>query len=47
MLRAALLAEIEPAEDSLRFYALGAKGRARVEHVGAKGVPDLAGSLVF
>ncbi|HTG39369.1 CRISPR-associated endonuclease Cas2 [Sphingomonas sp.] len=47
MLRAALLQEVDPAEDSLRFYALGAKGRARIEHVGAKRALDLTGSLVF
>jgi len=27
-------------KDSLRFYMLGKKGRQRVEHVGAKQVPD-------
>jgi CRISPR-associated protein Cas2 len=26
--------------DSLRFYSLGKKGRQRVEHFGAKAVPD-------
>ncbi len=47
MLRAALLAEIDPARDSLRFYALGARGRAKVEHVGAKGVPDLHAPIIL
>lgn len=46
-LRARLLAEADPAKDSLRFYQLGAKGRQRVEHVGAKPVLDLEGPLVF
>jgi CRISPR-associated protein Cas2 len=40
-LRARLLDLYEPAEDSLRFYRLGAKGRRRVEHHGTKDVPDL------
>ncbi len=30
----------DPAEDSLRFYFLGKKGRQKVEHVGAKPVAD-------
>lgn len=46
-LRARLLDEIDPAADSLRFYWLGAKGRQRIEHVGAKPVLDLAEPLVF
>ena len=46
-LRARLLAEIDPARDSLRFYRLGADGRRRVEHVGAKPVLDLDGPLLF
>lgn len=46
-LRARLVAEIDPAVDSLRFYRLGAEGRRRVEHVGAKPVLDLAGPLLF
>lgn len=46
-LRRALLDEIDPHEDSLRFYALGAKGRGRVEHVGSKRVLDLTGPLVL
>ena len=46
-LRARLIAEIEPAEDSLRFYRLGADGRRRVEHVGAKQQLDREGPLVF
>ncbi|MBS1001769.1 CRISPR-associated endonuclease Cas2 [Acetobacter persici] len=46
-LRARLLDEADSAKDSLRFYQLGAKGRQRVEHVGAKPVLDLEGPLVF
>lgn len=46
-LRRRLLAEIDPAADSLRFYRLGADARRRVEHVGAKPVLDLDGPLLF
>ena len=46
-LRARLVTEIDPSHDSLRFYRLGADGRRRVEHVGAKPVLDLDGPLVF
>lgn len=46
-LRGRLLSEIDPLTDSLRFYRLGADGRRRVEHVGAKPVLDLDGPLIF
>jgi CRISPR-associated protein Cas2 len=46
-LRARLIEEIDAGCDSLRFYRLGAEGRRRVEHVGAKPVLDLEGPLVF
>jgi CRISPR-associated protein Cas2 len=46
-LRVRLIAEILPAEDSLRFYRLGAEGKRRIEHVGAKLVMDLEGPLLF
>lgn len=46
-LRARLVDEIDADVDSLRFYALGAKGRKRVEHVGAKAVPDLDAPLIL
>ena len=36
MLRASLVAEADPSQDSLRFYFLGTEWRRRVEHVGAK-----------
>jgi len=46
-LRARLLSEIDETRDSLRFYRLGADGKRRVEHVGAKPILDLDGPLVF
>lgn len=46
-LRARLIDEIDPAWDSLRFYRLGADGKRRIEHVGAKPAVDLDGPLVF
>lgn len=46
-LRAHLLSEIDAEKDSLRFYRLGADGKRRVEHVGAKPVLDLDGPLLF
>jgi CRISPR-associated protein Cas2 len=47
ILRATLIAEIDAQKDSLRFYQLGASGKRRVEHVGAKPALDLEGPLVF
>jgi CRISPR-associated protein Cas2 len=46
LLRARLLKEIDAGCDSLRFYFLGAAGKRRVEHVGAKPVCDLDGPLI-
>lgn len=46
-LRGRLVSEIKIEEDSLRFYRLGADGKRRVEHVGAKPVTDLEGPLLF
>lgn len=46
-LRARLIREIDAASDSLRFYRLGAEGRRRVEHVGAKPAADLDGPLIL
>ena len=46
-LRARLIGEIEVQCDSLRFYRLGADGRKRIEHVGAKAAIDLEGPLQF
>lgn len=47
MLRNRLLQEIDAEADSLRFYFLGAEGRRRIEHVGAKPAVDPDGPLVF
>jgi CRISPR-associated protein Cas2 len=47
VLRNRLVSEINVDEDSLRFYRLGAEGRRRVEHVGAKPALDLEGPLLF
>lgn len=46
-LRARLISEIDRDRDSLRFYRLGAEGRRKVEHVGAKPSLDLDGPLLF
>ena len=37
----------DPEHDSLRFYFLGKKGRNKVEHVGAKVVPDVFGDSLI
>ena len=46
ILKNALVEEIDPTEDSLRFYFLGSNWKRRVEHVGAKESVDLDGPLV-
>ncbi len=46
-LRARLLGEVDFGVDSLRFYRLGADGKRRIEHVGAKPILDLTGPLQF
>jgi len=46
-LKLRLLDEIDPEQDSLRFYFLGANFRRRIEHHGAKSVPDLQGPLIL
>ncbi len=46
MFRQGLIAEIDPVQDSLRFYFLGANWRHRVEHVGAKKSFDQEGPLI-
>lgn len=46
-LRARLIEEMDPEKDSLRFYFLGAEGKRRIEHVGAKEPLDLEGPLVL
>jgi len=45
-LRQALIDEIDPDSDSLRFYFLGASWHNRVEHVGAKVTLDQEGPLI-
>lgn len=45
-LRARLVKEMKPGEDSLRFYFLGSNWQRRVEHVGAKPALDVEGPLV-
>jgi CRISPR-associated protein Cas2 len=45
--RAKLLAIIDPATDSLRFYFLGAHWQRRVEHVGAKPGYNPEGPLIL
>lgn len=42
-----LLDLIDPEVDSLRFYYLGLNWQQKVEHVGAKPVPDLNGPLIM
>jgi CRISPR-associated protein Cas2 len=46
-LKLRLLREIEPEEDSLRFYFLGRNWRRRVEHHGVKASVDLEGPLIL
>ncbi len=41
-----LVKVIDPAQDSLRFYYLGANWKKRVEHVGAKPAIDIEGPLI-
>ena len=45
-LRQKLLDEIDPREDSLRFYYLGSNWKRRVEHAGAKQTIDQEGPLI-
>ena len=45
-LRARLEGLIDPRQDSLRYYYLGANWRRRVEHVGAKPTADLGDPLI-
>ena len=47
VLRARLFAEIDAGRDSLRFYSLGANGKRRIEHVGARPVVDLGDPLIL
>ena len=45
-LKQRLISEIDPKEDSLRFYYLGSNWKRRVEHVGAKKSIDQEGPLI-
>lgn len=45
-LRDRLEAEIDPTQDSLRYYYLGKNWKKRVEHVGAKETYDPEGTLM-
>jgi CRISPR-associated protein Cas2 len=45
-LKLRLLDLYRPEEDSLRFYFLGANWRGRIEHHGAKEVPDPDAPLI-
>jgi CRISPR-associated protein Cas2 len=46
LVRARLVAEMDVAQDSLRFYILGRSDRSRVEHVGAKPSLDFDQPLI-
>lgn len=46
-LKQRLVTIIDPKEDSLRFYFLGANWKKRVEHIGAKEGYDPDGALIF
>lgn len=46
-LRAKLLSEFMEAEDSLRFYMLGANWKRRVEHHGTKPAVNFDGPLIM
>ncbi|NCO51486.1 MAG: CRISPR-associated endonuclease Cas2 [Deltaproteobacteria bacterium] len=46
MMRQQLVEVIDVAQDSLRFYFLGANWQKRVEHVGAKEALDQEGPLI-
>ena len=43
----ALLDEIEPEHDCLRFYFLGSNWRRKIEHIGAKEGFDQEGALIL
>lgn len=46
VLRQRLIDEIDPEQDSLRFYFLGSNWKHRVEHIGAKKTVDPEGPLI-
>jgi CRISPR-associated protein Cas2 len=47
LMKAKLTQEIDPREDSLRFYFLGSNWSRRVEHIGAKPSYDPEGPLIL
>jgi len=47
LLRKQLIEAIDPDQDSLRFYFLGANWKRRVEHAGAKPSYDPEGTLLL
>lgn len=47
MMRQTLIEAIDTAQDSLRFYFLGANWKRRVEHVGNKETVDMEGPLIL
>lgn len=47
VLRQRLIDEIEPEQDSLRFYFLGSNWRRRIEHIGTKEAYDPGGPLII
>ena len=46
-LRALLVTEMDPDQDSLRFYRLGSNWRPRIEHIGMKKAYDPEAPLVM
>ena len=46
-LRQALIEEVDPDRDSLRFYFLGTRSVRTVEHVGSRTPLDLDGPLIL
>ena len=46
-LKLRLLSEIDPDQDSIRFYYLGSNFQRRVEHHGTKAIVDLEAPLVL
>jgi len=46
VLRQKLIDEINPKQDSLRFYFLGSNWKRRIEHIGAKKSVDQEGPLI-
>jgi CRISPR-associated protein Cas2 len=46
LLKQQLIDEMDPEQDSLRFYFLGANWKRRVEHVGANPAYDPEGPLI-